>query len=201
MHDKRISFLYKLLIFGFIGIFTGIIGFILHFLVELITNYKYNYSSLLINNYKFGISYIYFIGISIICIILSACLCIYICPEAKGSGIAEVLSFLNGVNVPHIFDFKTLIIKMIGLWLSISGGIIAGKEGPMIHAGAIIAIILGHIPKLPKLLHMKSLKRFRFDWYKKEFVTAGIAAGISAAFGSPIGGVLFAMEEISCHLN
>ena len=68
-----------------------------------------------------------------------AALCVYISPQAAGSGIPQVKCYLNGVKIPHLMRIKTLICKASGVVFSVLGGLAVGKEGPMIHSGAIIA--------------------------------------------------------------
>lgn len=60
-------------------------------------------------------------------------------PVASGSGIPQVKCFLNGVQVPGVVRLKTLIVKVVSVACSVTGGLAVGKEGPMIHAGAAVA--------------------------------------------------------------
>lgn len=57
-----------------------------------------------------------------------------------------------------------------------------GKEGPMVHSGAVVA-------------NTVCAKQTRDDKQKRDFVTCGAAAGVCTAFSSPIGGILFSLEE------
>uniref|UniRef100_A0A0E0KHS0 Chloride channel protein n=1 Tax=Oryza punctata TaxID=4537 RepID=A0A0E0KHS0_ORYPU len=91
---------------------------------------------------------------------------------AAGSGIPEIKGYLNGVDTHGILLFRTLVGKIFGSIGSVGGGLALGKEGPLVHTGACIASLLGQ-------------------------VTCGCAAGVAAAFRAPVGGVLFALEEVT----
>lgn len=63
----------------------------------------------------------------------------------------------------------------------------------MIHSGAAVASLVsqGNIGNKK----LKICEPFRNDREKRDFVSCGAAAGVSAAFAAPIGGVLFSLEE------
>uniref|UniRef100_H2Z665 Chloride channel protein n=1 Tax=Ciona savignyi TaxID=51511 RepID=H2Z665_CIOSA len=128
-------------------------------------------------------------------VLIAALLVVYGEPLAAGSGIPEIKCYLNGVKVRNVTRLRTLFCKAVGVLFSVSGGLLVGKEGPMIHSGGVIG---GGVPQFQSL----SIKNFKFnipyfrsDRDKRDFVSAGAAAGVAAAFGAPIGGVLFSLEE------
>lgn len=85
------------------------------------------------------IPYLKYVLTNIVPVAVGATLVTYIEPIAAGSGIPQVKCYLNGVKVPRIVRLKTLFVKAIGVITSVLGGLAGGKEGPMIHSGAVIA--------------------------------------------------------------
>jgi chloride channel 7 len=68
-------------------------------------------------------------------------------PGANGSGIAELMAYLNGVNYPKLISMDSLIVKIFGVVFGIAGGLCIGKEGPLAHIGAVVAIaVIYYIP-------------------------------------------------------
>lgn len=73
--------------------------------------------------------------------------------------------------------------------------------GPMIHMGSAIGKILsqgvsfsGKYSKIPDFI---LFKRLRNMYDRRNFISAGAAAGVASAFTAPVGGLLFVLEEIS----
>lgn len=62
-----------------------------------------------------------------------------------------------------------------------------GKEGPLVHVACCVANLF--IKPFSSINHNEARKR--------EVLSAAASSGISVAFGSPIGGVLFSLEQIS----
>lgn len=108
-------------------------------------------------------------------------------PYAAGSGISEIKCILGGFIINGFLSFTTLAIKSLTLPLSIGSGLSVGKEGPSVHVACAIGNVVAKLFATYRDSHAKM----------REILTASSAAGVAVAFGSPIGGVLFAIEEMS----
>ncbi|KAF8407165.1 hypothetical protein HHK36_006291 [Tetracentron sinense] len=80
---------------------------------------------------------------------------------------------------------------------AVSSSLIVGKAGPMVHTGACIAALLGQGGSKKYGLTWRWLRYFKNDRDRRDLITCGSAAGIAAAFRAPVGGVLFALEEMA----
>ena len=108
---------------------------------------------------------------------------------AAGSGIPEIKTILSGFVIPHFLDFKVLVVKAVGAVFAVATGMCLGKEGPFVHISTCVAYLVG-----------KCFPKYRENGRKmRELLSAGCSAGLSVAFGAPIGGVLFSYEEISTY--
>jgi chloride channel 3/4/5 len=108
-------------------------------------------------------------------------------PYAAGSGISEIKCIIAGFVMKGFLGFWTLLIKSIGLPLAIASGLSVGKEGPSVH----YAVCTGNVISRMFYKYRRNAAKTR------EILSACAAAGVAVAFGSPIGGVLFSLEEMS----
>lgn len=147
--------------------------------------------------YRFGTGFLVYAGISVGFVSIASYCVAILCPVAGGSGISEIKATLNGIKIHRVVRIKTLVCKAFGILFSVSGGLPCGKEGPMIHSGAVIGAGLsqGKSSSFGLDTSWTKFKGFRNDKEKRDFISCGAAAGVAAAFGAPIGGVLFALEE------
>lgn len=107
--------------------------------------------------------------------------------SAAGSGVAEVRVILSGFVLHGFLGVKTLVIKTLALVLSVASGLSLGKEGPFVH----IATCVGNIA-------CRLFSKYdNNDGKRREVLSAAAAAGVAVAFGAPIGGVLFSLEEVA----
>ncbi|MGH0144736.1 UNVERIFIED_CONTAM: hypothetical protein FKN15_004236 [Acipenser sinensis] len=107
-------------------------------------------------------------------------------PYACGSGIPEIKTILSGFIIRGYLGKWTLLIKTVTLVLAVSSGLSLGKEGPLVH----VACCCGN------LFSGLFSKYSKNEAKRREVLSAAAAAGVSVAFGAPIGGVLFSLEEI-----
>jgi len=119
--------------------------------------------------------------------LIAVLLTIYVGPGANGSGTVEVMGLLNGINFPMSIQVDTLFVKIFGTLFAICGGLAVGKEGPLLHIGAIIGVMVCYMP-------VKSFRVLQNDVNKRQMIATGASCGVGCAFGAPIGGALFSYE-------
>lgn len=114
-------------------------------------------------------------------------------PYSGGSGIPQILAateippetttgsiFLRGV-----LSIRSAIAKIVGsLFVVLAGGAI-GREGPSLHVSASIFFLFHRaLNKIHKTLEYRT------------WIITGAAAGLAAAFNTPLGGIVYAVEEL-----
>ena len=132
--------------------------------------------------------FITFISLSLVFSLISTLLVKFFAPMATGSGISEIKVWVSGFKYQEeFFSVLTLLVKSIALPLTISSGLSVGKEGPSVHYAACVGYTIAN-------WLLRDVITFS---QQSEYLTAASAAGVAVAFGTPIGGVLFGLEEIA----
>jgi len=109
-------------------------------------------------------------------------------PGAEGSGIPQAIAALKLGDQQarqKLLSLKIAVGKVLLVPLGLLCGASIGREGPTVHIAAAI---------------MYSLRQWaRFPHYDvgRGLILAGSAAGIAAAFNTPLAGIVFVIEEMS----
>ncbi|KAI1104214.1 chloride channel [Jackrogersella minutella] len=136
---------------------------------------------------KWFIEYFFFLLLSVTFALCAGFLVKEYAIYAKHSGIPEIKTVLGGFVIRRFLGAWTLVTKSLGLCLAVASGMWLGKEGPLVHVACCCANLF--IKLFPNINTNEARKR--------EVLSAAAASGISVAFGSPIGGVLFSLEQLS----
>jgi H+/Cl- antiporter ClcA len=111
---------------------------------------------------------------------------------ASGSGIPQVMAAIELTTpteddqVKRLLNLRMMMVKIVSSLFMIFGGGAIGREGPTIQiAGTVFRKINEWLPESwPKIS-------------KKNMILTGAAAGLAAAFNTPLGGIVFAVEELA----
>ena len=161
-----------------IGVFSGLMVVCFHITIDLISWYSLGALS---GKYRYGRIISSSLGA-----VIATILATRIFPAARGSGVNQTKAalYISDGLVPA----STVIGKFLACSMAIGSGNSLGPEDPSLQMGAGVASLLGRVFALGR-------KNMRL------IAPVGAAAGIAAAFNTPITGVLFVMEEVIAAWN
>jgi len=102
-------------------------------------------------------------------------------PAAKGSGVSQIMGFLRHKKVP--MNLRVGLVKLISGIIAIGSGFPLGPEGPSVQMGGSVAWQMAKWLRAPLA-------------FRRVIVAAGGGAGIAAVFSAPLGGFIYAIEEL-----
>ncbi|CAI5507756.1 unnamed protein product [Closterium sp. Naga37s-1] len=179
-----------------LGIATGLAAFSINVAVEILAGWKFG-ATWWVMQRSHALAFVVYLAFNVLLVFSSSFIVTRFAPAAAGSGIPEIKGYLNGIDMPGILLVRTLVGKMLGSVGSVAGGLALGKEGPLVHTGACLAALIGQGGSSRYRIPFKWFRAFRNDRDRRDMVTCGAAAGAAAAFRAPVGGVLFALEEVT----
>jgi len=107
---------------------------------------------------------------------------------SQGSGIPQTIASLDPRESSrvreHVLSLRVTVGKILLTIVSLFFGASVGREGPTVQIGASIMHKLGTLARFPK------------HDLEKGLILAGAAAGVAAAFNTPLAGIVFAIEEM-----
>jgi H+/Cl- antiporter ClcA len=121
-------------------------------------------------------------------LVISVLLTHRVFPGAQGSGIPQVIASMHireSAIIARVLSLRIAAGKVLLTLLGLLCGASIGREGPTVQVGASLMQALGALLRLPR------------EEAQRALVLAGGAAGVSAAFNTPLAGVVFAIEELS----
>jgi chloride channel 7 len=189
-HEHTKEALKEWLAYALMGIAVGLTAFIMKIMEEAILEFTLHASESFIidsegKRTRWVEPWLVYAGLCALWGFIGGMMTTYYGPAATGSGVAELIGYLNGVNYPGFMQFSTLLTKIIGVTFAVCAKLCIGKEGPLAHIGAVIGVSVIYLP---------GFEHLRNDDTKRVFAAAGASVGVSAAFGAPIGGCLFCYE-------
>lgn len=175
---QRETFKYKLIIEGaLIGVLVGFVIAMFRLLLIQADRLR-NFAVSIVQS---GSGMIIFVALCLIVIAGAITWLLKFEPDISGSGIPQIEGELKGLEDQNWS--RVLFAKFIGCILAIGGGLALGREGPSIQLGGMIG--KGAARKKHALLTEERM-----------LMSCGAGAGLSAAFGAPLAGVLFTLEEL-----
>lgn len=119
-------------------------------------------------------------------------------PYASGSGIPQLMAATElthlkkeGSAIEILLGIKVIIIKVISSLVAVIGGGAIGREGPTLQISCSIFYLFNK-----SWSHLNDVKS------RYSFLLAGAASGLAAAFNTPLGGIVYVVEELAkSHLS